>query len=359
MSHLLQERFSELVMHKIRAEAVLKDGVVFNTDYEGTPKAGMVRIPVRDSEVAVSDYDVAKGLDATEGITVYDTLFINNDKAVNEIIDGYEAAALPDRLVAERLDSAGYALAHRLDTDGGNTLLAGATPVSATLLTKDTVYAQIVDLRTLMSKAGVPNDGRRFLLVTPDTMALILKSPEFISAASLGDEMKETGAVGKIAGFCVIEWSDAAAGLCMLAGHPRYATRATEWALPVHLQDLSQSGKYIGACAVQGRYVYGHKVLRPSAFYAVYAPSVLGLTATSAGVGKLKLTVTGSTGTLKYVVNPAARQAYHSAGVGTALTSGTTVISARGGDVIEVCDIGTSGVEAVGYYAVTASDVGE
>ena len=51
-------------------------------------------------------------------------------------------------------------------------------------------------------------------------MALILKSPEFIAASSLGDAVKQTGAIGKIAGFLVIEWNDNTANLQMLAGHP-------------------------------------------------------------------------------------------------------------------------------------------
>ena len=45
----------------------------------------------------------------------------------------------------------------------------------------------------------------------------------------------------------------------MIAGHPRFATRAEEFSVPIHIQDLSGSGKYIGASAVQGRDVYGHK----------------------------------------------------------------------------------------------------
>ena len=59
------------------------------------------------------------------------------------------------------------------------------------------------------------------------------------------DEVKQNGIVGRIAGFNVIEWNDETPNLAMLAGHPRFATRATEFSVPVHIQDLSQSGKYI------------------------------------------------------------------------------------------------------------------
>lgn len=35
MAHELQTRYSDMVLAKLRKELVLKDGVVFNTDYEG------------------------------------------------------------------------------------------------------------------------------------------------------------------------------------------------------------------------------------------------------------------------------------------------------------------------------------
>ena len=311
-AHEHQERWSKLVLAKLRSELVLKDGVVFNNDYEGSPSAGVVKIPSRDEEVKVSDYDKANGIDGTHGSTKYVNMPITKDKAVNEIIDGYDAKSVPDNLVADRLDSASYSMAKQIDTDGGTTLLAAATVDNETLLTKDNIYEKIVDIRTRMNKANIPNDGKRYLLALPDAMALILKSPEFISASSLGDEVKVTGAVGKIAGFLVIEWNDDTANLRMLAGHPRFATRAMDFAVPIHLQDLNGSGKYIGASAVQGRKVYDHKVLRSVAIRAVYSPEALVLSAAAGAEGTTKITVvSGNSGTTyAYKKNPAQRVAY-------------------------------------------------
>ena len=361
-AHEHQERWSKLVLAKLRDTLVLKDGVVFNNDYEGKPSAGVVKIPVRDEEVVVSDYDKANGISGTHGSTAYTNMPITKDKAVNEIIDGYDAESVPDNLVADRLDSAAYSIAKQIDTDGGTTLLAAATVDNETQLTKDNIYEKIVDLRTRMNKANIPNDGKRYLLALPDAMALILKSPEFISASSLGDEVKVTGAVGKIAGFLVIEWNDTTANLQLLAGHPRFATRAMDFAVNIHLQDLSGSGKYIGASAVQGRKVYDHKVLRSVAIRAVYSPGSLTLTAAKGTEGKTKLTVTGGSGsTFQYKKNPGARATYNmttSAYSGTALESGTTEIDVAEGDVIEVVEVASSKVASVGYYTVKAGDIG-
>ena len=363
MAHTAQDRYSDLVLAKLRSELVLADGFVFNNDYEGDPKAGAVKIPVRDTEVAVSDYDKANGLTPTAGSTSYTTLVIDKDKGVNEIIDGYDAASVPDNLVADRLDSAGYSLALQIDTDGATTLLAGATVTNVASLTKDNIYSTIVDIRTAMSKAKIPDDGKRYLLVTPDTTALLLKSPEFISASDLGDEVKQMGIIGKIAGFLVKEWNDSTANLAMIAGHPKFATRVHEWQTPVKVQDLAQSGTYIGACAVQGRRVYGHKVLRSAAIRSVFAPGSLTVTLAASDSGKTIATVTaGNTGTTyAYKKNPASRVAYgttSTAYAGTSLTSGTTKISVSEGDVLEIVNLSDSAVVAVAYVTVAAADIG-
>lgn len=361
MAHEAQERYSQLVLAKLRKSLVLKEGVVFNTDYEGSPAAGSVKIPVRDTEVTVSDYDKANGIKAGTGSTSYETMPINKDKAVNEVIDGYDAKAVPDGIVADRLDSAGYVMAKQEDTDGGAVLIAGATPMNVATLTSGTIYDTIVDIKTAMDKANIPNDGKRYLLVLPDAMALILKDKDhFIQASALGDTVMQTGAVGKIAGFLVIEWNDATAGLAMVAGHPRFATKAREFSVPVHIQDLNGSGNYIGASAVQGRSVYDHKVLRSLAIRALFAPGALTLTAAQAATaGKTVITVAETaTSSFKYIVNPAENAVLGAVYSGTALTSGTTQVAAKLGDIVEVADLDANDkVVKVGYHTMASSEI--
>jgi len=268
MAHTLQERYSKLIDLKLRATLVKKDGVVFNNSYEGDPKAGMVKIPVRDTEVTVADYSKTDGAGASHGDTAYLDVSVNKDKYVNEIIDGYDAAAVPDNLVADRLDSAAYSMALQIEKDATTELESSATTFGdTTALDKDTIYDTIVDVRTKMSEAYVPNDNRRFLLVSPTVFGLILKSPEFIRATTLGDSVVQTGAAGRIAGFNVFEDATLSATTDFIAGHPDWCTRVNEWSVPVHLQDINGSGKYIGASAVQGRRIYAHKVTKAKTLY--------------------------------------------------------------------------------------------
>ena len=148
----------------------LKNGVVFNNDYEGDPKAGAVKIPVRDDEVAVSDYDKANGINLTSGSTSYTTLTIDKDKAVNELIDGYDSSALPDDVVAERLASAGYTLALSMDKKSITALeeTSGVTvSTTKTVSTTSTAYSNVVKARTALPWMGVPT-ADRWLIAPPE-----------------------------------------------------------------------------------------------------------------------------------------------------------------------------------------------
>ncbi len=362
MAHLHQERYSSLTMAKMRDTLVLKDGVVFNNDYEGSPTAGAVKIPVRDAEVMVSDYDKVNGITATTSSTTYETLVINKDKGVNEIIDGYDADAVPDNLVADRLDSAGYSLAKTIDNDGATVLLSEGTAYNSTTVDSTNAYELIVDVRTAMTKANVPSD-KRYLLVTPDFYALLLKDKDhFVKASDLGDDIVQTGAVGRIAGFNVYEWNDDTANLQFIAGHPLYATRVNEWQVPVKLKN-AEDDKHIGASKVIGRMVYAHKVLRNNAIRLVFAPSFLKIALAQGSTdGTTIATISsGNTGTTyAYKVNPTDRATFNQTSTnyaGTSLTSGTTEISATVGSVIEIVNISSSKVVSVGYITVTADSV--
>ena len=357
MPHEAQERYSSLVLAKMRSENILKDGIIFNNDYEGDPVAGAVKVPVRDGEVKVGDYDRSAGGELSESSTEYRSILINREKYVNELIDSYDAASVPDNIVADRLDSAGYSMANALDRDGASTLISQGTRVNISAVSSATVYSEVVDIRTLMSKANVPNDGRRYLLVTPDIYAAMLKSPLFVQASALGDDVKQSGAVGKMAGFTVYEWNDDTANLAMIAGHPRFATRINAWKVPIAIKDLADS-THIGASAVQGRSVYGHEVLRKDAIYAVFSAGSLTLTQGAFASDKCKVTVAETaTSAFAYRVNPAKRAAldedFTAIATSNAFTSNSTQISCKKGDIIEIIDLDSNKKAVkVGYITI-------
>lgn len=356
MAHEHQERYSSLVLEKMRAENCLKDGVVFNNDYEGDPVAGAVKVPVRDKEVKVGDYDRANGGELDDGDTVYRPILINKEKYVNELIDGYDAASVPDNIVADRLDSAGYSMATTMDNDGGSTLISQGTRVNISTISASSIYSEVVEIRKKMSKAKVPKTDR-YLLVTPDVYAEMLKSDQFVKASDLGAEMIQSGILGRMAGFNIIEWGDETANLAMIAGHPKFATRIHGWKVPIAVNDL-KDGKHIGASAVQGRAVYGHEVLRKQAILVVFSAGSLTLAQSAFASEKCKLTVTESaTGSFVYRVNPAVRaklgEDFAAIATTNAFTSNSTQVPCKKGDVIEIIDLDSNNKCAkVGYITV-------
>ena len=280
MAHANQERYSALVDAKLRATLVTRDGAIFNTRYEGSPKAGKVKIPVRDTEVAVKAYDKANGVDADAGTTTYLDLDIDNDEAVNEIIDGFDAASVPDGITAERLDSAAYSMALSIDKKS-IAALEGATgaTISATktAATEANAYKLALEAKRVLSRKGVPTDGR-WLIASPEYLEVLMLDDHFIKQGDLAQELVQSGVVGRIAGFNVFESNNMdfesttrvaskKTTTEFIAGHPNWCHRVMEWQTAVHLQDLSGSGKYIGASAVQGRKVYGLKVSKPQTLY--------------------------------------------------------------------------------------------
>ena len=115
----------------------------------------------------------------------------------------------------------------------------------------------------------------RILASDPEVLML---DEHFIKQGDLSQEMVQQGVVGRIAGFNVFESnnmdyesttrvSSKKTTTEFIAGHPNWCHRVMEWQTAVHLQDLSGSGKYIGASAVQGRKVYGLKVSKPQTLY--------------------------------------------------------------------------------------------
>ncbi len=207
MAHELQVRYSDLVDEKLRATLVTKDNAIFNSRYEGDPTAGMVKVPVRDTEVEVKQYDKATGVSISEGTTTYFDLVIDNDEAVNELIDGYDAQAVPDGIKAERLDSAGYSLSLSIDAKSIKALETtdGITvATSKTAVTETTAYKQVLAAKRTQSRAGVPTRGR-WLIASPEFMEMLLLDEHFVRQGDLSQQMLETGAVGKIAGYTVYE----------------------------------------------------------------------------------------------------------------------------------------------------------
>jgi hypothetical protein len=259
------ESYSKIVDAKLRANSVF--AALFNQRHDGAAVAGAVKIPVR-TEATAGAYVTATGLAISNPATTYQTLVLDNDYAVNELIDGFMAAAVPDGMVAERLDSAGYALANVVDAALAADLIAHGTASSdTTALTKSKVYEKMVTDVATVKKAKV-DPSKIWIAVTSDTYAKLIQSPEFVSAAANVGELG-AGYMGRLAGIPVYEAinlnglttgsGSSQKTVDYVIGNSDFCHFVDAWNVPVGVYDLAD-GAHIGCSAVQGRKAFGYKI---------------------------------------------------------------------------------------------------
>lgn len=258
-------RYSALMDEKLRSILVTAEtGAVpiFNTKHEGNVKSGSVKVPVR-GKANLRPYDRGTGIDPEQVPTTYMTITDFKDVAINEIIDGYEAEQVPDNIIADRLDEASYAGALELDTKGIEVLQAEGTSIQFPSGTS--IYEKIVAARAQLTKNQVPLT-QRWLIVSPEVAGELLLDDRFIKQSDMSQTIVQTGVIGQVAGFTVYESNNVGAGMDnvdFIAGHSAWAHRIRDWIVTPYVANLVNDSRYIGASAVQGRWVYSHKVSKP------------------------------------------------------------------------------------------------
>lgn len=254
-THQRQERYADAIVKLMRPS--LKIRSTFSRDYEGSPVAGAVKVPERKTDVAIGDYDVKSGVTLSQSATEYLNVPVDNHKAINELIDGYEAAAVPDNLIAQRLESGAYSIAKTLEADAIAKLLDG-TESTQDDCTAENVYSNIVKDIAILAKKGIDKE-RMYVAIDYATETLLLTDEKYSNTASqIGAELAREGVVNKINGVKVIvqdlgkkEENDVE----YIVYGIDWCQAIDEWQVKPTIKDLSD-GAHIGASALQGRMVY-------------------------------------------------------------------------------------------------------
>ena len=238
----------------------LKIRNTFSRDYEGTPTAGAVKVPVRNTDVSIRDYDIKDGLSLEQSATTYKNIPIDKDKAINELIDGYEAAAVPDNILAQRMESAAYSSAKALEDDAISALTTTNTASTQPNCTKDNVYENIVKDIANIAKLGV-DKNRMYVAISYDVETMLLTDEKYSNTSSqIGAELAREGVVNKINGVKVIP-QDLGEGIEYIVYAVDWCQKIDEWKVNPVVVDLTDgSDKYIGASALKGRFVYENVV---------------------------------------------------------------------------------------------------
>ena len=264
-THERQERYANAIVKLMRPSLKIRN--TFARDYEGKPVAGAVKVPVRNTDVAISNYDVKTGVALSQSATTYLNVPVDNHKAINELIDGYEAQAVPDNLVAQRLESGAYTIAKTLEADAIAQLLTGTASTQADC-TADNVYSNIVKDIAILAKKGIPKE-RMYVAIDYATETLLLTDEKYSNTASqIGAELSREGVVGKINGVKVIVQDLGKDGSEKAIEYIVYGIdwcqAIDEWEVAPAINDL-KDGAHIGASALQGRMVYADKITNTGA----------------------------------------------------------------------------------------------
>ena len=278
-THKRKETYANEVLTIARAEMNIYED--FSTDYEQDEVTGQIMVPTRNGEVKVSDYDIKNGIELSQSATDYLPLPVDKDYGINELIDGYEAAAVPDNLMAQRMESAAYSLAKTFEEDAINALVSNSTVSTQPDGTVDNIYMNIVKDIAQLAKRGV-DKNRMYVAVSYATEALLLANPVYANTSSqIGAELARNGIVNRINGVNIItqdlgETEDGQAIEYIVYGID-WTQAIDEWMVnPVVVDLTTGSSEYIGASALKGRMVYADAVTDPN---AVIVKSKVGISA--------------------------------------------------------------------------------
>lgn len=259
-THKRKETYANEVLAIARAEMNIYED--FSTDYEKDEVTGQINVPTRNGEVKVSDYDILNGIELTQSATDYLPLPIDKDYGVNELIDGYEAESVPDNLVAQRIESAGYSIGMKKENMAIEALMTGTVSGDTTPLTEADVYKKIATEIKNMKARNMKVSSMR-VAISADTELLLLTDEKFANTAgTLGAELVREGVIGKIAGVPVKANYQMGEDVEFVIYDKRFCQKYEVWKKEPQVVDI-KDGKHIGSSALQGRQVGGLMVTNP------------------------------------------------------------------------------------------------
>ena len=254
-THKRRETYANEVLAMAKSKVNIYED--FSTDYEIDGATGQINVPTRSAEVTISDYDILNGVALTQSATDYKVLPIDKNYAINELIDGYEAEAVPDNLRANRIEAAGYSLGLKKENMAITELVTKGTKSSdTTALTEADAYKKIAAEIANMKKRNMEVASMR-VVVNADTELLLLTDSKFANTSgTLGAELVREGVIGKINGVAVKPNYLLPEGVEFIIYDKRFTQKYEVWSVEPSINDI-KDGKHIGASALQGRQVGG------------------------------------------------------------------------------------------------------
>lgn len=253
-THKRKETYAKEVLAIARLETNIYDD--FSTDYEQDEVTGKILVPTRNSDVQLSDYDILNGIELTQSATDYIELPIDQDYGMNELIDGYEADAVPDNIRAQRIESAGFSVGMKKENMAIEALKEGTVSEDTTPLTEADAYKKIAKEVSNMKKRGMKVSEMRIAISADTELALLTDEKFSNTAGTLGAELVREGVIGKVAGVATKPNYLMGDDVEFIIYDKRFCQKYEVWKKEPTINNLAD-GKHIGASALQGRQVGG------------------------------------------------------------------------------------------------------
>lgn len=251
-----------LLAHLDKAHVVAN---LVNRNYEGEIRQYGDTVKISQiGDITVSDYTENTDINDPQELSVTQkVLTIDKQKYFNFQIDDVDAAQGRTSLMDAAMQRAAYALADEtekiiltaMDTDAATKIVPAAT------LDATNVYKELVNVKVAMDKKNVSTTGR-WLIVSPDTHALLLQDNRFVgTGGSMAESTVQNGFVGRVLGFDVYlsnNISTLTNGNAAIAGVNMACTFAEQI---VETEAYRMEKRF--ADAVKGLNIFGVKVIYP------------------------------------------------------------------------------------------------
>lgn len=270
------------LLASLKKSAVYTQPGVINRNYEGMIRQMGDTVKITSiGAITLKNYTVNTDMDSPE--TLADAtrpLSIDQQKYFNFQVDDVDAAQVANagNLRMEAMTEAAYAVrdaqdqfiaALYADADAGNLIGSTAAP-KTDLGDAGAPYDYLVDLSVVLDEANVPSE-QRWCVVPPWFHGLLLKDSRFVSTGSAQAESRLANAViGAAAGFTILKSNNVpnttGAKYRIMAGHPMAITYADQLG---KIEAFRMEARF--ADAIKGLYLYGAKVIRPTALAVLTA----------------------------------------------------------------------------------------
>lgn len=267
------EVWSAQLLVELRKALVYGQPTVVNRDYEGeiAERGDTVHI-TGIGDPTISDYEPGDTLTYEDVSDAGTTLLIDQAKRFSQKLDDIDRAqALGDPMV-QVMNNAAYGLADKADqfvaslytgAASANTIGSTGSPVNTYSTVTDAYDKVLAPLRTKLTKANVPTQGR-YVVVSPEFTESLLKDSRFIKVNESGTEDGlRNGMVGRAAGFDILESNNVPNPTsdyqAIIAGYPGAISYAEQI---IKTEALRLQTTF--ADAVRGLHVYGAKLVRPT-----------------------------------------------------------------------------------------------